>query len=193
MLHHYLPADLVTPYLISEWVIRIVMLFFVPSRRTPQAAQAWLLLIFFLPLPGLILYTAIGRPCFPRWRTERFHGLAPFFAEVARRARGGGGGARGGGGGRARLAGRRLGALPATRGNGIHFLPDYDEAIERLIADIEGARHSIRILVYIFADDPVGLRMIEALCRAAARGVACHVLIDASGRTAEPARPRPAR
>src|SRR4051794_3770237 len=56
MLHHYLPDGLVTPYLISEWVIRIVMLFFVPSRRTPQAAQAWLLLIFFLPIPGLILY-----------------------------------------------------------------------------------------------------------------------------------------
>src|SRR3954467_15506783 len=83
MLHHYLPDGLVTPYLISEWIIRIIMLFFVPSRRTPQAAQASLLLIFFLPLPGLLLYAAIGRPCFPRWRTERFHRLTPFFAERA--------------------------------------------------------------------------------------------------------------
>src|SRR3954467_13790798 len=84
MLHHYLPDGLVTPYLISEWVIRIVMLFFVPSRRTPQAAQAWLLLIFFLPIPGLILYAAIGRPCFPRWRSDRFRQLAPFYDDVAR-------------------------------------------------------------------------------------------------------------
>src|SRR3982751_4641464 len=84
MLHHYLLANLATPYLISEWVIRIVMLFFVPSRRTPQAAQAWLLLIFFLPIPGLILYAAIGRPCFPRWRSDRFRRLAPFYGEVAR-------------------------------------------------------------------------------------------------------------
>src|SRR4051812_11221289 len=181
MLHHYLPDGLVTPYLISEWVIRIVMLFFVPSRRTPQAAQAWLLLIFFLPIPGLILYAAIGRPCFPRWRTERFHGLAPFFAEVARRLGEAGTVPESGAAGEPALLARHLGALPATRGNGIHFLPDYDAAIERLIADIDGARSSIRILVYIMADDPVGLRVIDALCRAAARRVACHVLIDAFG------------
>lgn len=181
MLHHYLPDNLVTPYLISEWIIRIVMLFFVPSRRTPQAAQAWLLLIFFLPLPGLVLYAAIGRPCFPRWRTQRFLKLAPFFAEVA----GGLGEAgavpeQGAAGEPASLA-RHLGSLPPTRGNAIQFLPDYDEVIERLIADIDAARHSIRILVYIFADDRVGMRVIDALARAAARGNDCHVLIDAFG------------
>jgi cardiolipin synthase len=179
MLHHYLPAGLATPYLISEWIIRIAMLFFVPSRRTPQAAQAWLLLIFFLPLPGLILYAAIGRPCFPRWRTERFHRLAPFYAEVAR-ALGVAGAVPGAAGEAASLA-EHLGSLPATSGNGIEFLPDYDEVIERLIADVDAARHSIRILTYIFADDAVGLRVIDALCRAASRGVACHVLIDAFG------------
>src|SRR3954471_10809089 len=116
MFHHYLPKDLVTPYLISEWAIRIVMLFFVPSRRTPQAAQAWLLLIFFLPIPGLILYAAIGRPCFPRWRTERFHRLAPFFAEVARglgEAGGGAGGGGGGGAGGGRGGGARLAGAPS--------------------------------------------------------------------------------
>src|SRR4051812_34486122 len=181
MLHHYLPDDLVVPYLIIGWVIRIAMLFFVPSRRTPQAAQAWLLLIFFLPIPGLILYAAIGRPCFPRWRSERFRRLAPFFADVSR----GLGEAKavreaGTTGGLASLA-LHLGSLPATKGNGIDFLPDYDAAIERLIADIDAARRSIRILVYIFADDAVGLRVIHALGRAAARGVACHVLIDAFG------------
>jgi cardiolipin synthase len=181
MLHHYLPSNLATPYLISEWAIRIVMLFFVPTRRTPQAAQAWLLLIFFLPIPALILYAAIGRPRFPQWRTERFHRLSPFFAGVARAL----GDAQavpepGTTGGSASLA-LRLGSLPATGGNRIAFLGDYDEAVERLIADIDAARHSIRILVYIFADDPVGSRVIEALGRAAARGVACHVLIDAFG------------
>lgn len=181
MLHHYLPHDLVTPYLVSEWIIRIVMLFFVPYRRTPQAAQAWLLLIFFQPLPGLIVYSAIGRPCFPRWRTERLHRLAPFFAEVARGLAECGAVPEQGAAGEPALLARHLGSLPATRGNRIHYLPDYDEAIERLIVDIDAARHSIRLLVYIFADDKVGLRVIDALCRAAARGVACHVLIDAFG------------
>ena len=48
-------------YYASEWLIRLVMLFYVPNRRSPAAARTWLLLIFLLPWPGLILYAAIGR------------------------------------------------------------------------------------------------------------------------------------
>src|SRR3569623_1953640 len=159
MLHHYLPEGLATPYLISEWVIRIGMLFFVPTRRTPQAAQAWLLLIFFLPLPGLILYAAIGRPRFPDWRTERFHRLASFFRGVSEAL------AQAGSvpdeNEVAALA-AHLGTLPATQGNRIEFLGDYDRSIDRLIADLEAARQSVRIVTYIFADDEVGTRMISA-------------------------------
>lgn len=178
MIQHYLPDGLATPYLISEWAIRIVMLFFVPSRRTPQAAQAWLLLIFFLPLPGLILYAAIGRPRFPDWRTERFHRLAPFFRSVSEAL------AEAGSvpdENEAAVLAARLGALPTTQGNRIEFLSDYDDSLDRLIADIDAARESVRIVTYIFADDDVGTRVIKALCEAASRGVVCHVLIDAFG------------
>ncbi|HEY1605163.1 MAG TPA: cardiolipin synthase [Allosphingosinicella sp.] len=178
MIQHYLPSGLATPYLISEWAIRIVMLFFVPTRRTPQAAQAWLLLIFFLPIPGLILYAAIGRPRFPHWRTERFQRLAPFFGGVATALREAGAVAEGDEA--AALAGR-LGALAATQGNGIEFLADYDGTIARMVEDIDAARESVRILIYILADDETGNRVIDALRRAAARGIRCHVLIDAFG------------
>ena len=41
-----------TAYLISEWLVRIIMLLYVPQRRSPASARAWLLLIFFLPIPG---------------------------------------------------------------------------------------------------------------------------------------------
>src|SRR5262245_34663489 len=50
-----------TAYLISEWLVRIVMLVYVPQRRSPASARAWLLLIFFLPALGLVLYALIGR------------------------------------------------------------------------------------------------------------------------------------
>ncbi|MGC3966025.1 MAG: hypothetical protein QM775_01230 [Pirellulales bacterium] len=39
----------------SEWIVRLVMLVYVPQRRSPAAARSWLLLIFLLPLPGLAL------------------------------------------------------------------------------------------------------------------------------------------
>ena len=178
---HYLPHSLATLYLICEWAIRIAMLFFVPTRRTPQAAQSWLLLIFFLPIPGALLYAAIGRPRFPQWRTDRLRHLAPFFAEVSGQLADSGAVAAEESCGPASALAARLGSLPATAGNQAEFLPDYDGVIDRLVADIDGARASIRILVYIFADDRVGLRVIDALARAAERGVACHVLVDAFG------------
>src|SRR5436853_6660418 len=60
-----------TLYIISEWLIRIAMLVYVPQRRTPASARAWLLLIFFLPWAGLVLYALIGRAYLPRRRLEQ--------------------------------------------------------------------------------------------------------------------------
>src|SRR3954451_8418007 len=58
-------------YYLTEWLIRLVMLFYVPNRRSPAAARTWLLLIFLLPWPGLILHGAIGRIYLPRKRIEQ--------------------------------------------------------------------------------------------------------------------------
>ena len=179
-MQHSLIPSLETAYLISDWVIRIGMLIVVPWRRPPEATRSWLLLIFFLPLAGLLLYLAIGRSTFPAWRRDRFARLSSFRAEMVaglptapisdddpgRPA--------------AALA-RKLGGWPEVGGNLVDFLDDYDEVIRRLVADIDGAKHDVRILAYIFADDATGRRVIAALGRAVERGVACHVLIDPVG------------
>ncbi|HMK72484.1 MAG TPA: PLDc N-terminal domain-containing protein, partial [Myxococcaceae bacterium] len=55
-------------YVLSEWVIRLVMLVYVPQRRSADAARAWLVLIFLVPWVGLVLYAAIGRIRYPRRR-----------------------------------------------------------------------------------------------------------------------------
>lgn len=170
--------DLGTAFFLGEWIVRIVMLVVVPFRRSAEATRSWLLLIFFLPIPGLLLYLAIGRPRFPVWRTARFRELNSFFADL-----------------RAQMAqlptptvsepvaglAGRLGGMPAAGGNNVEFLEDYDGVIDRLIADIDAAREHVRLLVYIFADDAVGRRVIDALGRAVGRGVACHVLVDPVG------------
>src|SRR5882672_7713596 len=67
------PGDLIhwsLVYLISEWAIRLVMLSYVPPRRSAAAARSWLLLIFLLPWPGLLLYLLIGRIRLPKTRLE---------------------------------------------------------------------------------------------------------------------------
>lgn len=162
-----------------EWAIRIGALVVVPQRRSANATRAWLLLIFFLPVPGLLLYLLIGNPRFPAWRAERFKALQPFFAEAAERL--------------ARhepqldvqapiadLA-THLGHMPATGGNTVELIDAYDEVIDRLEADIDRAERFVHILVYIFADDRVGQRIAQALGRAIKRGVEARVMFDPVG------------
>ena len=64
-----------TVYLASEWIVRVVMLVVVPFRRSPDAAKGWLLFVFFLPWPALLVYFLIGRPGYPEWRQRRFAGF----------------------------------------------------------------------------------------------------------------------
>ena len=57
MFNAHLVANL---YFVAEWIIRISMFFWVPNRRSPEAAKGWLLLIFFLPIPGLLVGQLFG-------------------------------------------------------------------------------------------------------------------------------------
>jgi cardiolipin synthase A/B len=72
-------------FFLSGWAIRLVMLVVVPFRRTPAAAKGWLLLIFFEPWIGLLLYALIGRPTMPRSRVEQMARLPQVMAEVRER------------------------------------------------------------------------------------------------------------
>ncbi len=170
-------------YLISAWLIRLVMLVYVPQRRSAAASRTWLLLIFLLPWPGLILYALFGRIYVPKRRLERQARasreirrvqalvgprafarpeLPPNLASIVTLA-------------------TRLGDFEPFGGNRIELLADYDGAINRLLADIDGASHHVHLLYYIYGNDSTGRRVAEALVRAAKRGVTCRVLMDAVG------------
>jgi cardiolipin synthase len=169
--------------IVSDWAIRLVMLPIVPTRRSPEAAKGWLLLIFFLPWVGLVAYLLIGRPRLPQWRLDR---LARFLELTGPL--------------RARLAAHapavpaparilapsaqlatQLGTLPVAGGNAVELHADYAATLGRIAADIETARSTVHLSFYIFADDARTAPVIDALGRAVARGVACRVLVDAYG------------
>jgi cardiolipin synthase len=171
-------------FFLSEWAIRLIMVVVVPFRRTPAAAKGWLLLIFFEPWVGLLLYVLIGRARLPRWRREQQAKLPQAMAKVVDR-----------------LANhpnifhpevepslsqavvlvKNLSGSPILGGNAVELLVDYDGTIARLAADIDRAEHHVHLLFYIFADDYATAPVIEALGRAAKRGVRCRVLADAIG------------
>jgi cardiolipin synthase len=171
-------------FFLSEWAVRLVMLVVVPFRRTPAAAKGWLLLIFFEPWVGLLLYFLIGRARLPRRRRERVAELPRAMARVAARLAGHPnvfhpdvGPALG----QAVTLAENLGQSPILGGNAVELLADYDGTITRLVADIDRAEHHAHLLFYIFADDRATAPVIEALGRAAGRGVRCRVLADAIG------------
>jgi cardiolipin synthase len=171
-------TDLLSAWYAAEWLIRFGALAVVPLRRSPSAAAGWLLLIFFMPVPGLILYLLIGRPRFPALRQHRSHELRPFFADVAQRMKESG--ARCDGGEVERFA-ERLGRLPCVGGNKVELIDDYDGFIDRLVADIREAKRTVDLLVYIFADGAVGQRVAAELAQAVRRGVRCRVMFDPVG------------
>ena len=75
-------------YTIVEWGIRLVMLPVVTRRRKPNAAMAWLLLIFFLPWAGLLLFLVFGTIQFPGSRRKRAVKMYAKIELEARRFRG---------------------------------------------------------------------------------------------------------
>ena len=66
-------------------------------------------------------------------------------------------------------------------GNRLTFLPEGPERFERLMALIDGAKKSLRLLYYIFTGDASGDAVRDALMRALDRGVAVSLLIDGFG------------
>jgi cardiolipin synthase len=174
-------------YVLSEWAVRLVMLVYVPQRRSADAARAWLVLIFLVPWVGLVLYALIGRIRYPRERLEdearadlsirsvqaelgSQTGFRP--PELPHQA--------------ARTAAlvERLGGFTPLGGNQVELLPDYQPGLDRLVQDIEAAKHHVHLLFYIFAADATARKVGAAVERAARRGVSCRLLLDAVGSSA---------
>lgn len=169
---------------IISWIIRLGAFVVVPFRRSAAEARTWLLGFFIAPIPTLIIYLAIGRPEHSKKRKALFAKLPKMIGNIAKRANINPDQLR------SDLPEKYLATasliegvsqIPPVGGNAVELLPDYDDAITRIIADIDDAKHHVHLAFYIFAYDGTGKKIIAALERAGQRGVVCRVLIDAMG------------
>lgn len=80
--------------------------------------------------------------------------------------------------------------MPATTTTGfshaigdqmLEFIPGGPERLEALLRLIDGARHRLRIIVYMFEADHAGTAVRDALTRAARRGVDVALILDSFG------------
>jgi cardiolipin synthase len=172
-------------YATLGWVIRIVMVLVILRRRMmPVLGLAWLVLLMAFPIPGLIVYVLVGTRHLGMRRArlhqrivgqaQTEHRMAELRAHQARppiepQQRN-----------MIRQA-ERISGNSIVGGNDIDLLSQSDDKVKRLVEDIDAAQHHVHMVYYIFRPDAVGTEVIDALKRAARRGVTCRVLADAAG------------
>jgi cardiolipin synthase len=177
-----------TALFLLDLLIRVGLSARVVKRRLPVGtALAWLSIILILPLAGAALYLLVGEYRLGRRRTRRAGELARVcrerFPELRAAKPADGVGLGPAGEALARVAAAALGCAPLP-GNRLRLLENAEAAFPVLIADIDRARRSCDLEFYIWSVGGLADEVVAALVRAAGRGVACRVLVDAVGSAA---------
>ena len=169
---------------LADWLIRIGLSIRIIMRRLPVGTSlAWLTVVLIFPFAGAAVYLLIGES---RLGTHRQRQRGPWCPRITAGSKGLREGEHvaaalpPGSRGLARL-GEAVLESPPLPGNEIRLLNDAGEAFPALIADIDAARHTCHLEFYIWDVGGQADTVVEAVLRAAARGVTCRILVDAVG------------
>jgi cardiolipin synthase A/B len=164
---------------LAIFVINLVALGLVPERRRPSSATAWLLLILFLPVFGLLLFFLIGSPFVRGKRREEQRQVGgiirssltsvpalpsaetrPDWLDSAM------------------VLNRRLGWLPGVENNSAELFSNYEESIQAMADLVRTAERYVHVEYFIVCWDSTTAPFFEALKDVAARGVKVRLLFD---------------
>lgn len=170
----------------AHWIIQLAVVIRVLLRphREPASRVAWVAAITLVPVAGIIAYLLFGEVHLGRKRLEQHRKMLaqmppfpvadagsdnttqPLFPEA-----------------RALLfeTGSGISGFPAIGGNQVTLPEDSNAAISELVADIDAAEAQVHLLFYIWLPDDNGCKVIEALRRAARRGIVCRMMVDGLG------------
>lgn len=152
-------------------------------HREPASRVAWVVVIMVLPVVGIIAYVLLGETSIGRRRIERAQQalarlpppgsspeatVAPTSPIPDRYAP-------------PFHIGESVNGFAPVGGNQARLLSDSNAAIDGLVADIDAAASHVHLNFYIWLADNNGLKVLNALKRAAARGVHCRAMADALG------------
>ena len=149
-------------------------------KRDSRAAISWVGLIWLAPGIGALLYVILGVNRIRRRAIALRRARRDLLPGDAREATTAGAAAPEGLAGLARL-GAVVSGRPLLTGNRVTPLRNGEEAYPAMLDAIEQAATSITLSSYIFAADDIGRRFVDALSRAARRGVQVRVLVDGAG------------
>ncbi len=154
------------------------------AHRDPASRIAWVAVIVSVPGLGMAAYLFFGEVNIGHRRVDRIHKILskiPPVAEVAACD--------------SENAipvipdqyqhlfntGESISGFSPLGGNTAKLLKDSNTVIDAMVADIDNASDHVHVLFYIWLPDNNGLRMVNALIRAAKRGVVCRAIVDDLG------------
>ncbi|RUL53651.1 MULTISPECIES: cardiolipin synthase [Lysinibacillus] len=172
--------------LILNIIFAITVIFL--ERKDPSSTWAWILVLFFIPLFGFILYLLLGRQMRKkhlfRWEGQKDIGIdklicyqiealdnntLDFNTDTVEKYKS--------------LIHMNLSTSDAvlTQDNDVQIFDDGTKKFEALIEDISNAKDHVHIQYYIFKLDNLGDRIYSILKKKAKQGVKIRVLYDEMG------------
>jgi cardiolipin synthase len=173
-------------FILIHILIQIVLAVRVLLRphREPAARIAWVVVIFAVPVLGILAYILLGETSIGRHRVKRRGAVSVRLPDVDELT----------GFGTVipkdvipqRYAhlfrvGKSINGFDPVGGNRAQLMQDSNATIECMVADIDAAKDHVHLLFYIWLTDNNGRKVVEALKRAAARGVTCRAMVDGLG------------
>lgn len=171
--------------LILHIILVVVMILRIVSvQRNIGVAIAWIVVLYTLPVVGLIAYILVGEPMIGRRYRQRMNQASLLMNEMAERER---------------LVfdqgeellpehyrgisrmGTRWTGFGVFSGHKMQLLTYPNAIFERLIDDIDSAQRTIFMEFYIIYPKGQVLDVMQALIAAAQRRVECHILVDSVG------------
>jgi cardiolipin synthase len=176
------PAILLTLHMLIQGALIVRVL--LRPHRDPASRIAWVVVIVALPVLGIFAYLLVGEVNVGRRRVERLRTVLASFPdindapgtdaqnlqpEVPER--------------HAHLfrVGQSISGFKPVGGNQGRLLEDSNAAIDAIVADIDAAKDHVHLLFYIWLPDRNGCKVVEAMKRAAGRGVTCRGMADDLG------------
>jgi cardiolipin synthase len=178
--HHSLLAFAIITPLELAVIARILL----RPHRDPTSRIAWVVVVSVLPLLGIFAYVLLGEVNIGRNRVKRLRALLERMPQIPWQTTED---AVAAGAGVPECyrhlfsLGQSISGFYPVAGNNAFLLPDSNATIDALVADIDSAADHVHVLFYIWLADNNGTKVVEALKRAAARGVTCRVMADDLG------------
>lgn len=177
-------------FILGLMIINVLLAAFILfyERKKINSGRVWLLILFFLPILGFILYIFIGKPITPKDAEQQKAYQNPEFATRAREQL------------QviknkefqfdSRVAKRfddvihmhlEGDASPLTWNNAVTAYTDGKLKFEALFRDLEAAEDHINLQYYIIRNDGIGEQLIQLLTHKAKQGISVHFLYDDIG------------